>query len=254
MSSQTTCTVTGLHLIKASGGVGVRVARTSLGPLHVWPRSVTPAGWVDVDELYRPITIPWEEDPAWSRWDTVGRTLYVADSPRAAEAVGMSVQDYLAAIEREWKGVCAMEPGQFPAGWRHDRALYEIQTPGSGWWIDVEHGDSLTALSAAPLALTPVRLAEPLTRSHVLDDRRRVTVSLAMHMRSLKLFDGSSPLGVVWESKTGYGRNWAHWMRRVDDGLDPGADDPSPIGDGRQIAADDRDLRHVAAAYGLHVH
>lgn len=43
-------------------------------------------------------------------------------------------------------------------------------------------------------------------------------------------------------------------MRHTDDGLEPGAYDPSPIGDGRQTAADNRDLRHILEAYGLHVH
>jgi|GEM_PF-1382527 len=274
MSSQTTCAVTGLHLIRASGEVGARVARTSLGALHVWPRKLGGGGWIEVDELGRESTVPWDQDPGWSRWDTPGRTLYVAQNARgayaevlqqfrrppsveplaaAADAMGMPLKDYLAAIDEDWKVLCTMRRGHVPAAWRHDRALYELRMPASGWWIDVEHGDSLSALTKLAASTVP-GVVPQITRAHLLGESRGLTVRLATLLRGAVLFDGSPPLGVVWESKLGYGRNWAFWMRRADDGLDPGSDDPRPIVEaGAPITENDPHLKHVAESFGLRV-
>ncbi|MBX9244662.1 RES domain-containing protein [Actinotalea ferrariae] len=246
-----------------------------MDPLQARERSVTPVGWVEtLDDLGGGTVAPWNENPSWSRWDTPGRTLYVGETirsayaevlqhfrrPRAgdpvaqlAELLGMTPEEYLAAVDQEQAPLGCMPRGQFPAGWRHDRALYRVRLPRGGWWIDVEHGDSLTALDSAP-GLSQVGFTEPLTRAHVLGDERRITVALAEHMRSLRLFDGSEALGVTWNSKLGYGKNWAFWMRRLDDGLEPAADDPALVGHGAEIDAHDPDLTYVADRFGIHLH
>ena len=43
------------------------------------------------------------------------------------------------------------------------------------------------------------------------------------------LDDGSLPLGIVFPSKTAYGRCWAWWNRRADDNFNPDDNDPKLI-------------------------
>ena len=66
-------------------------------------------------------------------------------------------------------------------------------------------------------------------------------------MRNVLLDNGSFPLGISFRSKTEYGRCWAFWDRRADDGLTPGDNDPASAGSTnidtdafRQVAADFR--------------
>jgi len=42
-----------------------------------------------------------------------------------------------------------MGMGHLPASWRIERLLYRITLPTQGWWIDVEHPDSLAAIETA---------------------------------------------------------------------------------------------------------
>ena len=216
-------------------------------------------------------------DPnAWGRFDTRdGRTLYVAQPQRCAfqellaplrrrlgtvdslakdaQFLGLDADDLAQLVEGEWAERGHMRPGHLPAGWRFERLLYEFQNPPDGWWIDVEHADTIAAISDAldgPLAALGVATVD---RSLLLGPDRQVTVAIASWARQLRLDDGSRPLGITWQSKHGAGRCWAYWMRLVDAGSDAAAEPLTLVGQGRSIARGDTALSAAAKAFGITV-
>ena len=63
----------------------------------------------------------------------------------------------------------------------------------------------------------------------VCGDDRGLTTELGQVIRDSVLDDGSLPLGIIFPSKTAYGRCCAWWNRRADDNLNPGSNDPKLI-------------------------
>lgn len=201
---------------------GVRVATTNRGPLDPFQRL---AG----------------EDPVdWNRYDTPGSTVYLADNPeiafseilssyalklgqdhpmqKDADFMGMSLQDYVQAIEVEWGN--NIKPGCLPAHWRDRRNTYELRLQAGGWWVDVEHPDSIAAIGSALGERLHDELGlELLTWGVLHGEERAPTTMIASWVRGLVLDDGSQPLGITFQSKHGGGRCWAYWLRRRDDGL-----------------------------------
>lgn len=270
-----TCDETHLGLVAATGQVGYRVAVSSRGPLTVHPRTVTPTGRVEYDPDGHDIVVPWDQQPAWSRWDAEGRTLYVAATRRAAfaevlqhqrqtgdsahlgrlaEAAGMSLAEFLAALDREAETISMMPRGQISAGWRHARVMHRVSLPASGWWVDIEDGDTLSVLTTElQRRVASIGHSGPIERAHVLGNDRRLTLLIAAHIRALTLFDGSRPLGIRWGSKLGYGHNYALWLRQTDDGATPAADGVAADG-GTPLDLRDPDLAHVARAFQIRLH
>lgn len=145
-------TATGLHLQSATGEMSVRIARSSRGPLDPPPRQGTP-------------------DASWSRYDVTGWTVYTAETRETAyaevlaytkrrlgqrdplaedaAAIGLSLAEFTDLVGQEWSERQHMGMGHLPASWRIERLLYRITLPTQGWWIDVEHPDSLAAIEAA---------------------------------------------------------------------------------------------------------
>jgi len=165
--SERTCARTGLRLVRADGQVTYRVANNSYGPMAPKPRNLT---YGDVEE--------------WARWDSAGgRTIYSADTPTFAylevlayvtpseslnqmplstafpdsdepedqaahEGSGESEATMLERIGQEWQD----QFGQFGIGkntkrWREVRSLFPITLPTSGWFIDISHSDTVSALN-----------------------------------------------------------------------------------------------------------
>ena len=189
-----TDTKTRLHLVPATGRTCFRVAVSSRGALNVYPRRETPDGRVVYNSNGPDEIVPMWEQPAWSRWDTPGRTLYAGETKKAAyaevlqanrrkpddshllplaTAMGLSLADYIQNFENEASVNGQMPIGQLAASWRHSRLMYKVTLPTAGWWVDIEHGDTLNELwDSCGRVLTAAGRPEPLTRTHVLSDDR----------------------------------------------------------------------------------
>lgn len=264
----------GIHLHPATQAPAFRIARTSYGPVNPQERRITVAIDPRTGESRPSLSAPIAE---WSRWDTIGRTIYLADSTDAAyaealavfrrktaadadpleadaAAVGLTLEEFLAAVESDWDEGQFMRTGNLPASWRDARALYTMAMPSVGSWIDVAHGDTLAALDGAlGSQLVDLGYEKGLTVADVLSDDRELTVRIAVALRNHVLPDGSEPLGIVFPSKRGYGTCFAYWMRRLDLGIRVGVHDPRPIG-AQEITEQDPALIRVSSAYRIRVH
>lgn len=231
MASHRICQKTGLAL--TSGPVSaVRVARESYGPLNPPPRFVR------------------DDVSSWSRYDTVGRTVYASADPQTAymellapyrtdinreRRALQSVADFMEVplddlwrdIVEEWDRQGTMKASWLPRVFREGRALYTLNFP-AGWWVDIAATETLAALSnlagsAWPSAQGPIH--RPLTLSDLTGDDRTLTTAIAAYLRDeVTVDDGSELLGIQFTSKHGHpaggsGTCWAYWMRAVDLGL-----------------------------------
>lgn len=148
-SAQRICSQTGLALV-AGPVSALRIARESYGPLNPVRRA---AG----DRL-----------DAWSRYDTLGRTIYAcADRVTAymellapyrtavnaerralqpiAAAMGKDLDELWLDIVTEWDGAGTMKASWLPSAFREGRKLYTLKFP-AGWWIDITATETIIAL------------------------------------------------------------------------------------------------------------
>lgn len=248
------CARSGLELVDDPMPGNYRIARTSFGPLAPVPRELEPDGSLD---------------PAgWSRFDTVGRTLYSTDDrltsfmellapyrteingarralQKDADAMGVPLDEYWAMVVADWDEAGTMRARWLPKVWRDGRVIYRLNYP-PGWWVDITSTRTLAALSAhLDSELTDLGVTGGLTVAHVTSDDRAITTLIAGWLRdTVTLFDGTQPLGVRFTSKHGHptggtGTCWAYWMRATDAGLD----EPINITDDIAIAERDADLK-----------
>ncbi len=186
----------------------------------------------------------------WSRWDTPGRTVYggsteigalvevleyiTPDPPTTLltelfDDVSTDDADTLAEqIARELPEHGGMQYSSISQGWRQVRSLYELQLPGSGWFVDITGANSISVVSGhlgstllAGCGVERLTLSE-LTSSSA--DLKKLTTGIATWIRNtVYLEDGERPHGIFYPSKWGGTlANWAMWLRRKDDGT--GAD------------------------------
>lgn len=231
------CTTTGLYLLPADGVVAYRVAQDR----YVARRGILSArpnrhiGRLAAGEL-----------ESRGRYDTIGTTVYFADSPECAfaevlqqfrksiaplavdaDAAGIEVDEWIQLVTDEAAAAGRDAPWAISCDWQMARSIYQAAMPIEGWWVGIDHPATLAALTRQ----MPTRLRDLdvpyLSAGHIEGDDRAVTTLLAQHIRDLVLDDGSRPLGVSFESKTLHGRCWAFWDRRTDDGLSPSVNDPS---------------------------
>jgi hypothetical protein len=246
------CGDTGLGLV--AGPVrGVRIANPAYGPTAPPERSGGSRA-------------------AWSRWDTAGRTLYIASDHETALreclAWARMTSEHQARIEKlaalfnetpeevmrdlneDWRRLGHMQPGHLPAGWRDGHLMYRVRVPETaGWWIDVHAQETLDALSISiGSELSPLTGRHDIDKGIIFSPNREVTTRLAAWMRDQLLDDGTEPLGIRFESRVANGICWAMWMRRADAGL---GSDPVQAEPGVEIAPDDPTLQQVTEAYGI---
>lgn len=241
-----TCERTGLALVE-SPRTAFRVAKESYGPLN--PQERGPLGG---------------DRSGWYRFDTPGRTVYVAadaetafvealswarmtHSHRAflaktADFMGIPVQEMRRIVEEEWSANSGMVPGWIPANWREGRRLYELEFAG-GWWIDISHAATLASLndSIGCHLYDDGVLPQTLTLSEVTSGDRLATTLLASYVREQVLDDGSYPMGIRFPSKhgatgEGEGHCYAFWLRRRDVGLE---DEAASVVNSRAIPLED---------------
>ncbi|MBW0254478.1 MULTISPECIES: RES domain-containing protein [unclassified Cellulomonas] len=250
-----TCARTGVRLVPASGGHAFRVAKDRGRPaLEGYPNS-------DVGPL--PTGVPDRR----GRWDTVGSTVYFADTPQTAFAevlapmrvdrlrlavaagrAGYSVEEYVEAVLGQSAENDVDRPWSVSCRWQYARSIYQVWMPTSGWWVQIDHADTLMAIQAAQPSIPG--LPDDLWSGALESADRGVTTLVAEWIRGLELDDGTRPLGIWFQSRTLMGRCWAWWDRRGDDGLSPGENDPRLLG---STNVDTPALREVAAVFDLPV-
>lgn len=179
----------------------------------------------------------------WSRWDTPGRTLYIADTletafreclawarmkpshkqelGKLAVLWGSTPEEVMKDIQDDFARLGHMQPGHLPFSWRDSRLKHIIDVPESaGMWVDMEDQATLDALSLGPAAdIMPFTGHEEIDRAAAFSNDRNVTTRIAEWLRGVTLDDGSELAGVRFKSRVGNGICWAYWMRRTDLGL-----------------------------------
>jgi hypothetical protein len=122
-------------------------------------------------------------------------------------------------VAEDWGTHHRIETNKIVYQWRDARNMYDLRLPGHGWFVEVEHADSLAAINKnLPTAAGTRGL---LTRGHLIGEDRSITTDVAAWVRAQTLDDGSLPHGIVYPSKHGSGIEWkcyAIWLRKLDDG------------------------------------
>lgn len=247
------CTRTGLAYVEGPV-TGFRIAKTSYGPLNPLAR---PDGVADRS--------------SWSRFDTVGSTIYLAGDAGtayaetlamarmsrkfrsaitfAAEFYGIGWEAAFELVRDEWTAHSNMIPGWLPRAWRESRLLYTVQVAEPIRWIDLTAADTIAALNR--------HLGEVLERECAVDEvtlgtvtgqDRSATTMIADWIREQVLDDGSYAAGVQFHSKYGSGLCWAYWLRRRDDQLGL---DALTVLEELPIELNDPDLKRVLARYEI---
>lgn len=262
MTTERTCTKTGLRLVAAAGENGFRVAKDRYGALSVLPNKI-------VGPLPITPTAAKASPDHRGRYDTLGSTVYLADSNRCAyaevlvgfrkdraavakvaESIGWSADHYIAQVLEDARINGVDVPWAVSVDWQMDRSIYEIQMPRSGWWVKMDHPDTLSALERlTPTVPGMTEVLQVLTAGSISGENRVVTTLLAEIIRQQVLDDGSESLGISFHSKTLFGRCWAYWDRRFDAGLPPGANDLHQLAS--LNVGPDLDFSYVADHYDL---
>ncbi|MCU6480183.1 hypothetical protein [Arthrobacter sp. A2-55] len=166
-----------------------------------------------------------------------------------ADALGLSLAEFLDAIAKDWKDQGFYGTGHLPPEWANKRSIYRLQVTGPGWWVDVEHPDSIAAIRNA---LGPILHAETgldhLDTGILRGGSRDVTTRIASWVRASTLDDGSLPLGLRYGSKHGGGCSWAYWLRRRDDGF---GDDRMVADMGNEITPSTKGYREAMGLLNL---
>ena len=271
-----TCKSTGLRLLQTAPLTGYHVAKTSFGAISAPPR-VSAASYAMASNLLSEVTssglLPANDPAAWNRWDIFGETLYYGDSRRAAfgetlqafqRPIGAvdpfvktltffddieTVDDLMVQIAGDWPEHSFIRSGSLPRSWREARNLFTLNGATGGWWIVVEHADSIASIEKnLGTHLADLGVGPNLTRAHLLSPDRLVTITIAEWLSRQVLDDGTLPLGVSYGSARGQGTNYADWMRG-----DAVADGPAERGS-EPIRENDPDLLAAAKNYGLQVY
>lgn len=165
-----------------------------------------------------------------------------------AAAVGLTVDDYIAAVLEEAECRDVDRPWAISGDWQFTRSIHRVSMPRTGWWVAIDQPATQNTLTQA-LALDLTALGYLQVHTGVVtSDDRAVTTQVAEYVRNVLLDNGSLPPGISFRSKTAYGRCWAFWDRRADDGLTPGDNDPALDG---STNIDTDAFRQVATALRL---
>ena len=254
------CTTTGLLLVPAAGETSFRVAKDRKGAFIVWKNTVVGPLPIGAD--------PDEGDPR-GRFDTVGSTIYLADSrqcaysevlvgfrqqraaiAKVAESIGWPVEEYIASVLAQAKENDIDVPWAISVDWQMERSIYEIRLPRNGWWVQIDDANTLQALQRlAPTTAGVTEQLQMLTSGTITGENRDLTTLLAHVVRGLTLDDGTEPLGFNYPSKTLRGRCWAYWDRRADEGLYAGRNDLLQLT--AENVGPDRDFKAIADFYDL---
>ncbi|MFC8599775.1 RES domain-containing protein [Isoptericola sp. NPDC057191] len=258
----TTCVRTGLHVVPASAiRTAYRVAldRGERSPLQGYR-----------NELVGPL--PPGAVERRGRFDRDGHTVYFADTPETAFAevltafrrelaklaplalsIGTTPDQWAERIIAEAEDNDLDRPWAISGDWQWQRSIYEVQLPADGWWVQIDHPDTLAVLNRALAGHLPafgIDIDGVLTSGHLEGEDRAVTTVVSTYIARLALHGGDEPLGILYRSKSLVGRCCAFFDRRADDGLAPGRNDPRLLG---STNVDTPAFRAVAEKFGLPV-
>lgn len=207
----------------------------------------------------------------WGRFDVSGKTFYVAESAECAyaevlapfrrsidgrdplsadaEAMGMSLDEFLEGVAGEWGESGFMGMGVIPKSWREDRQLHTVETRVGGWLVDIEHPDSMAAIERACGPELLDAGVTVLTVGILRGDDREVTTLVAEYLARLVLVAAEKPIGVRFGSKHGYGWCHGYWLGSFPEGsLERGA---LHVQRSDSILARDAPLKAVARRFGI---
>ncbi|MFF5794512.1 hypothetical protein ACFY5D_20915 [Paeniglutamicibacter sp. NPDC012692] len=143
-----------------------------------------------------------------------------------AESIGWDPRKYVEAVLKEAQDNGLDAPWAISVDWQMDRSIYEIRLPRDGWWVKMDHVDTLKAVESFDSSFVGVgERLQLLTNGSITGEDRDLTTLIAHLIRNVTLDDGSEPLGISYLSKTLQGRCWAYWDRRTDLQLAPGRND-----------------------------
>lgn len=127
------------------------------------------------------------------RYDTLGRTVYFADTGKTAlaevlqhlrvrvmslikdaAAIGVDVEEYRRRLTKETHDRGVPGPGEVSVDWQMTRSLYEVHLPAFGWWVRIDDPATLNALSERMGGFVG-----QLTLGDVCGDNRSLTTQLA---------------------------------------------------------------------------
>lgn len=218
-----TCTSTGLRLLPCQADPGHRIAKSTYPPLSA--------------PLRRDAGPHRSERSSWGRYDAVDtQTLYTAQLATGAfaevlatfkvplgtgsaleqdaRALGLTLEEFLADVASDWEERSFMQTGTLPRSWRDDRTALVITHPHSGWLVDVEHPDTLSALEPSLRTHLVVSGYESFTTAALRGEDRALTTAIADIIHDVRLDDGTQALGIHFGSK--HGESWcrALWLDR----------------------------------------
>ncbi|MFC0421863.1 hypothetical protein ACFFHP_15100 [Glutamicibacter ardleyensis] len=227
---------------------------------------------------FPPISAPLRDSGSsrmsWNRFDIPGETVYFADKAlcayqevlaqfkrklgvadplaKDADALGLSLEEFYDAVASEWEEKHFMSSGTLPRKWREDRQLHIVSMPQHGWWVHIEDPESICALERAiPDVLLDSGISA-LDTADLRSQNRLLTTSVAEHLASTKLFDGSLPLGIIFSSRHGSGINYAVWKQASKGPLMNRTDEMEVLAS-KPISFRDPDLETAARLFGLTV-
>lgn len=202
-----TCATTGLRLVSFPGTHGYHVAKTAYPALSAASRDAAS---------------PRSE---WGRYDVLGETFYLAETregayaevlapfkrangstdplAKDAAALGMTLEEFVEEVARDWADRDFMGLGAVPAGWRYDRGMFRVEMIGSAELVHIEHPDSIAAielLMGEELAHLGV---SHLTTATLRSENRAVTTAIATALRAQLLDSGALPEGFILEVSMG---------------------------------------------------
>jgi hypothetical protein len=216
LSEDRTCTKTGLRLIRVEGDRMFRVAIDRYGALSAVER------------------FEGGDRTEWGRFDSPGFTVYTAQERETAyaevlapfkrqlgavdpletdaSALGMTRNEFLEEVASQWSDRSFMGLGAVPASWRYTRGMYEVYAQPGGWWIDLDHPDTISRLETAMESLLIEENVKVLTTSVLTGHNRRITTTIGELLKRYVLDDHSRARGLQFRSKFGGAWCRAIWL------------------------------------------
>lgn len=218
MTSARKCSLTGLRLIANSGAYSYHVSKNEYPPLSAITREPGATSRV-----------------GWNRYDVPDReTFYVAETRESAyaevlapfkrangsvdplakdaRALGMALEEFVEEVAREWSEQDFMGLGAIPAGWRYDRGMIPVVLPESGWLVDIEHPDSISAIERMMGEELSSLRVDHLTTGTLRGEDRATTTAIATRLHDIVLDTQDTPLGIHFGSKHGAAWCKALWL------------------------------------------
>jgi hypothetical protein len=180
-----------------------------------------------------------EDRAHWGRFDSPGFTVYAAQERETAyaevlaqfkrqvgtvdpleadaAALGMTRNEFLEEFAAQWAEQSFMGLGAVPASWRYERGMYEVYAQPGGWWIDIDHPDTIAHLETAIENLLADQNVKTLTTSVLTGDNRHITTAIGALLRRCELDDGTQARGLQFRSKFGGAWCRAIWLPNEED-------------------------------------